>query len=327
VRLRKVTLIVPFCVLIAAACGENTGPIGPTPVTTTTTVPVDPWIGPRVDADFSWDRLASFSAFATLDESHDDRQIYESTQLMLSHGINTRRLCAETEFWGGDWPYLRVPRDLDRLGHVLDVIARIPGAQVIVVANCTLKGPVPVSQQHEWAAKVAGVVREYRNVAVEVINEMDQCRGRGWGPHCYGKNDVRIDVDMFHGKGIRYVTTDDSICPGDFTYEYRFKNISAWPANFHYCRDIKGRPFDPGVNDGGFLDAVIRANGGFVYFGETVAFNEIGDNCAGLRTCDPARIQAHFDACLGQRAGQCATNFHSIAGLAGDGWTDIPWNR
>lgn len=302
----------------------------PSPTTTTTTIPVDPWIGPRVDVDFDWYKTVSFSAFATLDESHTDQQLYESTMLMLSHGINTRRMCAETEYWGGDWPYLQAFRDLDRLNHVLDILARIPGAQVIVVANCTLKGPVPLSEQHAWAGLVAGVVREYRNVAVEVINEMDQCRGRGWGNQCYGKNDVRTDIDMFRGNGVRNVTSDDHICIGDPTYAFRFANIGAWPADFHYCRTARNGPWDPiqasrqGLSGDNFLDQAIDANGGFVYFGETVSYNEMGDDCDGLRTCDIGRVQSHFDRCLIEHAGHCITNFHSIAGLAGDGWTEIP---
>lgn len=330
------------------ACNDS-GPIGPTPTPppdTTITVPVDPWLGPRVDSNFDW-QGASFSAFATLDESHDDRQIYESTMLMLSHGINKRRMCAETEFWGGDWPYLKVMRNPERLRHVLDVIARIPGAQVIVVANCTLKGPVPIQEQHNWAWLVAKTVAgmtcnahgscyeqgdPFRNVGIEVINEMDQCRGRGWGPYCYGKNDVRLDIDMFHANGVQNVTSDDHICLGDSTYEFRFTNIQAWPADFHYCRETRQGPWDPiqasqALDGDNFLDQVIRANGGFVYFGETVAFNELSDDCAGLRTCDIGRVQAHFDRCLVAHRGQCATNFHSIAGLAGDGWIEIPWAR
>jgi hypothetical protein len=277
----------------------------------------------------------------------------------MSRGWNTARMCAELDFWEGSYQYPRKPRDIALLRWTLDTIARIPGAQVLLVGNCTLKGPVPEIETRLWAELVASVVAGYGvehdpygkvsptdrflNVAIETHNEFSNCAGRGWGPHCPGKQDVAEHIRIYRAAGIRYVTADDSLCKGDFTLVFRLFNVGATPADFHPCREVNGQPWDPqrelglGIGDMWldamdltFLRRVIDANRGEVLFSETVAYADFSGQCDGLRTCDKVRVQSFFDRCaaVSQEAGRkCRPTFHSEAGLIGKDYTYFPEAR
>jgi hypothetical protein len=277
-----------------------------------------------VDASFSWDIYHGYTAFALL--TRTDEEILALVKEALGHGWNTPRVCAETEFWGGDERYPRQPRDVDQLNHVLDLLARVPGVQVLLIGDCTLKGPVPELEKRAWAEQVARVAAQYKNVAIETHNEFDNCSGRGWGPHCPGKQDIRVHIDIYRHAGIQYITADDSLCYGKDepkTYQFRLANIGASPADFHPCRwqEHRNEPWDPSVE---FLRNVERHNGMFV-LSETVAWMDYSGTCDRLRTCDQDRINAYIAACAAVSG--CKFTFHSEALLAGEPPTFWPEAR
>jgi hypothetical protein len=299
-----------------------------------------------VDAPFSWGAFRGFTAFALGHEGQTEADITALYSVAMSRGWNTGRICAETENWDGDARYPKKMRDLARLRWTLDVIARIPGAQVLLIGDCTLKGPVPEPEKREWARQVAEVamgrggdvvIPAFQNVAIETHNEFDNCRGRGWGPHCPGKQDVRAHIEIYRGAGIQYVTADDSLCVGPDrreTYAFRLSNIGAWPADFHPCREVRDEPWDPlregplsdqellqrygplAVGDTHFLEQLVRYNGGTALLSETVAWMDDGSVCDGLRTCDQGRIQSYVDRCASVPG--CLFTYHSQYLLAGE---------
>lgn len=310
-----------FVLLSLASCRDpEAGPVAPTPSTTSSVAPPPP----ASPTTFSWENYRGFSAFALL--AQPDASIEDAFREAGAHGWNTARVCAETEFWDGAYPYLRVPRDLERLRSALDVVARIPDAQVLLIGNCTLKRQVSLAEQFEWNQGVARVVRSFKNVGLEVVNELDNCRGRSdWGGRdsfCPGKQDARVMIDAARTAGVHEVTLDDGLCAGDFTLEFRFFNIGARPADFHPCRTRASKPWDPPAD---FLHDVVSKNRGLVLLSETVGYADVSGDCGGLRTCDEARIQAYVDRC-GANPG-CLFTFHSEAGLAGSGWTWWPEAR
>lgn len=302
-----------FALLLMFAC--DGGPTIPDPVSNPDPDPA-PIVMPRVDVQFEWHNFQGFTAFALghpIQTEEDVRGLYADA---MSHGWNTGRICAETEFWDGNVDFPVKPRDLDRLDWTLDVIARIPGAQVLLIGDCTLKGPVPEPEKREWARGVAKVAARYKNVAIETHNEFDNCRGRGWGPHCPGKEDVRAHVAIYRAAGIRDVTADDSVCAGPRepkTYVFRLANIGARPADFHPCREHGGEPWDPSFS---FLEQLSRFNSGEFVLSETVAWMDSSGRCSGLRTCDKERIQSFVDRC--SQVSGCYFTFHSEALLAGE---------
>lgn len=306
-----------FCFVLAfvvvLACQDSTV-TGPTP---TPSVPTpEPAPRPRVDQPFSWDYFQGFTAFALGHPAQTEADVERLFAEAMAYGWNTARVCAETENWDGEPSYLvKKPRDLERLRWLLDVIARIHGAQVLLIGDCTLKGPVPEPEKREWARQVAEVASDFANVAVETHNEFDNCRGRGWGEHCPGKQDVAEHIRIYRAAGIRYVTADDRFCQGPDepkTYQFRLANIGATPADFHPCREVNRRPWDPSLRE---LRRLAAYNGTFV-LSETVALGDVSGQCDGLRTCDMARIQAYVDACA--QVPECRFTYHSEALLGGD---------
>ena len=303
--------------ILSLNCSETT--LSPSPVTTTNLPLEKP---PRVDQPFSWDHYQGFTAFALGHPDQTEEDIQALFAEAMSHGWNTARVCAETEFWPGDANYPQKPRDLKQLEWTLDVIARIPGSQVLLISNCTLKGPVTIAQQIQWSTETAQVASQYQNVAIEAVNEFGSCQGRGWGPHCPGKQDVRLMIEASRAAGVRFVTSDDSLCYGpddSKIYTFRLANIGASPADFHPCReDLRGRPWDP---DERFLRQVAHFNGLFV-ISEPVAWMDYSGTCSGLRTCDPDRINRAIFACAA--VPECRWTFHSEALLAGESPTWWP---
>lgn len=306
---------------VLLACDPPTFPTPPPP-STTTSVPVAEK-PPRVDQPFSWDYFQGFTAFALGHPGQDEKDLEDLYREAMARGWNTARICSETEFWDGNPSYLMPkPRDPERLDWLLDTIARIPGAQVLLIGDCTLKGPVPEPNKREWAQQVASIASKYLNVAIETHNEFDNCRGRGWGPHCPGKQDVAEHIRIYRAAGIMYVTADDSLGPridGDDeskTFTFRLSNIGASPADFHPTREKGNDPWDPDLR---YLQKLARYNGLFV-LSETVALGDVSGICDGLRTCDPGRIQSYVDRCA--QVPECRFTFHSEALLGGDlpGW-------
>lgn len=305
---------------VVITCSEDSwSPTGPTPGP----VPVPPIEHPRVDQPFNWDYYQGFTAFALGHPGQDETDIQALFSVAMSHGWNTARICSETEFWG-DEHYPSKPRDPERLWWLLDVISKIPGAQVLLIGDCTLKGPVPEAETRTWATQVGQVATQFRNVAIETHNEFDNCRGRGWGPHCPGKQDVSAHVAIYRHAGIQFVTADDSLCWGrdvPKTYQFRLANIGAMPADFHPCRDKGSEPWDPGIN---FLEKIRQNNGDFV-LSETVAWMDYSGNCSGLRTCDKDRINTFISNCAAVQG--CHFTYHAEYLLAGESPTWWPEAR
>ena len=322
---RRCVLALVFIAAAIYACQESviTGPSGggaPPPTTSTLPVDIRP---PRVDAPFEWENYHGFTAFASGEPSHTEEDIRTLFGVAMANGWNTARKCSETEFWPGTAALPIMPRDLERLEWWLDIAATIPGAQVLLIGDCTLKGPVPEEDGREWARKVGKLAAKYENVAVETHNEYRNCGGRGWGPHCPRKSDVAEHIRIYRNKGVEFVTADQGICKPDLAGDklgFRLANAGAWPADFHPCRDWpigSKEPWDPNKR---FLREMVARNG-MVLLSETVALMDTSGICDGLRTCDHDRIQRYVDACAqvdeeGGGAG-CKFTFHSEALLAG----------
>jgi hypothetical protein len=274
----------------------------------------------------------------------------------MAKNWNTFEICSETEFWdeGACTTYPRKPRDPERLKWTLDIIARIPGAQVALIGNCTLKRQIPLDQQLKmiangtpvkslgvnvsdsevsaWHNIVARVVTEndFKNVAIFTHNEFDNCAGRAdWGGrpgNCAGKEDVKQHIRDYRNAGIAVVTADDSFSwprPGDsekLTYEFRLANIGAWPASFHPDREKNGQPWDPSPH---MLEQLARWNGTYI-LSETVALMDYSGRCDGLRTCNVVRVERFIANCAAVSNGQCKFTLHGENNLAGIVGNEIP---
>jgi len=252
--------------------------------------PTPPTIPPQaaVDRPFDFTNLRGYSAFALVMRSREER-----IALLLearSHGFNTCRVCAETEFWdeGPDEWHPHGARNLAALQEFLDDAARIEGVQVILIANCTLRDAVPISEQLAWDAKVRELVlaSRYQNIAIEVVNEF-------WHPDSLtGKVPVASAIQAWRAAGYP-AGSDDSVCLGDFTLEHRLRNTGASFYSFNPCRTVGRGPWDP---DAEWLSRLKLANpGGPILISESVCYADPND-FGGLCTDDKSRIQAAFDA-------------------------------
>jgi hypothetical protein len=284
-------------------------------------------------------------AFGLGHPGQSEEDVLRFVQAALSRGWNTFEICSETEFWTDDPELLPTkPRDLERLRWTLELLASVPGVQVALVGNCTLKRQISLTEQRMWAEVVALIVAgegasdpewghveattPFLNVAIFTHNEFDNCRGRSdWGGRpewCAGKQDVAEHIRIYRSVGIEWVTADDSFSPpvpGDppaKTYEFRLANTGARPASFHPDREKNGQPWDPSLHQ---LQELARFNGLFV-LSEVVAWMDYSGRCDGLRTCDQDRINSYIARCA--QISECRFTFHSENGLAGEVPTWIP---
>lgn len=301
--------------------GPPTSPIAPT----TTSVAPGP---PRVDAPFTWQYYHGFTAFASGEPSQSESDVRMLFAVAMAHGWQTARKCSETEFWSGTAALPIMPRDLERLKWWLEIVATIPGAKVLLIGDCTLKGPVPEQEGRNWARQVAALASQYENVAMETHNEYRNCAGRGWGPYCPTRGDVREHVKIYRDAGIQHVTADVGICKGDSRELFDLARVGAAPADFHACREVplgSGRPWDPNKR---FLRELVAVNG-MVLLSETVAWTDNSGICDGLRTCDKQRIRDFIRVCaeVDQENGGmgCKYTLHSqdlLAGLPPTWWPE-----
>jgi hypothetical protein len=306
------------------------------------TPPPPPERPPRVDQPFSWDAYQGIIAFGLGHPGQTEADVLAFVQAAMAQGWNTFQICSECEFWDNSFAYPQKPRDPERLRWTLDIIARVPGAQVALIGNCTLKRQIPLDQQikgfraggvsaaeaERWSRTVANIARDFQNVAIFTHNEFDNCRGRGdWGgdpSYCAGKQDVAEHIRIYRDAGIKYVTADDSFRPpvkGDppqLTYGFRLANIGAWPASFHPDREKDRRPWDPSPHQ---LRELARYNGLYV-LSETVAWTDFSGRCDGLRTCDPVRLDTFIGNCAA--VPECRFTFHCEHCLNGLVPTHIP---
>jgi len=329
-------LIVHFLgiLLFIFKCGDlPTVPDIPAPTTTTIDPLYPPIEPPRVDEDFSWERYQGFTAFALQPE--DVPSLFTAA---MAHGWNTARVCSEVEFWdpnGTDYPAR--PRSIQRVKDLLNATAKVPGAQMLLIGDCTLKRQVPLAESAAWAWTVGKLVTgwtcpsigtcapeepviPYANVAIETHNEFENCRGRSdWGGRrewCPGKQDVAEHIRIYRGMGIANVTADDVLCWGrdeTKTYAFRLTNTGATIADFHPCRSDSNGPWDPSLH---FLQQTSEFNGGRFVLSETVAWGDDTGRCDGLSTCDQERIQSYVDRCA--QVEGCHFTYHTRRLLAGE---------
>ena len=307
-KLWRWDLIWLFCLLMVACplddCDSAAGP-SPTPEpTTTTTVPAKP---PRIDQPFAWEGASGFSLFAGL--RLEDSEIEGAFLQARNAQRDIARVCAETEFWPGTEDYPRIPRDLERLDGFLDTVARIPGAQVLLMSNCTLKhGGLGWEPQREWNRKVAQVASEYANVAIEVVNEPYH-----YGHFFHGKENLvrQLIREARSASGGLLIGADDSFCTKrENLRHYLYSSVDF--ASFHPCRNTGNKPWDPPKSH---LRELVDENGGLAVLSETVAWDDNGDECDHfLRTCDKERIRIYERRCEATHG--CIYFFHSENGLA-----------
>lgn len=320
-----------LALILALTLGCDGTTVSPSPPPVSPPPVVEPVPLPRVDQPFSWDSYAGILAFGLGHPGQSEQDVRAFINAGMAKGWNTFQPCAETEFWDGSFAYPQKPRDPERLRWLLDIFASIPGAQVTLVGNCTIKRQVPLSEQTEWARTVAEIASEYLNVAIFTHNEFDNCRGRSdWGgnaAYCAGKQDVAEHIRIYKEAGIQYVTADDSFRPpkpedsASLSYGFRLANIGAYPASFHPDRTKNNKPWDPSPHQ---LKQLGRHNGLFV-LSETVAYADFSGICSGLRTCDQQRIENYIRNCNAEP--QCRFTLHCENCLNGEVPTYIPEAR
>lgn len=294
------TLVSFIAALILVSCDHPGSPPIPTPTTITTTIDL-----PRLDEPFSWDGHAIFSSFPLVGRNPDHiRAIYAQA---LGNGYTIGRVCAETQNWDGELP--TVPADIEVVRSFLETVARIPGAQVLLITNCTLKGPVPFDFQDDWNTRVSQLAAGYRNVAIEVENEWRQCRNRGWGPYCADVSRIMGWIREVKGRGLQG-GADDSFCGGGI-FRHELLRLVSFPS-FHPCRtDENDNPWDPAP---GTLARLVIENRGQAVLSETVCYSDRFDG--GLYTSDKSRVERYLSNCKSTPG--CVWNFHSEDGLVGE---------
>ncbi len=305
---RKLVAIALCLVLLACPSDDCDSGVGPSPTTTTipptttttTTIPEIP-----VADWFTWDTFHGFSMFAGL--RLGESEIRAAFAQSMGSGWETPRVCAETEFWPGTEAYPRIPRNLALLRSFLEVVATIPGAQVLLMGNCTLKhGGLGWEAQRQWNQDVARVAVDFKNVALEVVNEPWHYRHffyRKWGL-------VRQLIREAQAVGVREVGADDHVCK-DRSLVHELLGVVTFPS-FHPCRNIGDNIWDPRRQ---WLERLIDVNGGLAVLTETVAWDDNGDQCDHfLRTCSKTRIQSYVNRCNATPG--CKFTFHSEDGLA-----------
>jgi len=258
---------------------------------------------PRVDSPFSWADYRGFSAFALVGyEPEHVRAVY--AQAMAS-GWNTARVCAETEFWDNTGFLKQVPRDLVAVDRLLDTVARIKGAQVLLIGDCTIKSGNPAQTDpvgEAWNQQVVDLLqqKQYQNVALEVVNE-------GWHPfYKASRQSVLRRIDYARSRGVQ-AGSDDHICLGEANVPHYLLGRADF-YTFHPCRtDARDNPWDPPAS---FLEKVGTVNG-HAYLSETVAYSEI--EAGGLRTQDRGRIERYIETCASVPG--CRFTYHSDFGL------------
>ena len=328
---RRSVLALVFTVAAIYACEESviTGPSGGGgPPPPTTSVPPVNIVPPRVDAPFDWGVYHGFTAFASGEPSQSEQDVRLLFGEAMANGWNTARKCSETQFWSGPG-FPTMPMDIERLKWWLDIVATIPGAQVLLIGDCTNKGPLPESEGRDWARAVGKLAAGYANVAIETHNEFKNCKHRGWGPHCPTKSDVAEHIRIYKNMGVEYVTVDEGVCKDDLEkgrLGFGLFGLGAWPADFHPCREYpfgSGVPWDPNKR---FLRELVDRNG-MILLSETVAWTDNSGRCSGLRTCDEDRIQRYIDTCAevdDENGGAgCKFTYHSqdlLAGLPPTWW-------
>lgn len=308
--MRKLEIFVLLLSLLACDTPIITGPSDPPPPPPITDPP------PRVDELFDWNSYRGYSAFGLL--AHNDETILATIRYAKALGWNGPRICAELENWEDDYYYPRVPRRTNRLNEVLDLLAREPGVQVLLVGNCTLKGPATYEAQAEWNRTVANIAAQYKNIAYEVVNEYENCASE-WGPYCPGEREIERYIMEARAEGIQWVGADMGLSPGGARTSPLWA-LGATFVSWHPARTHHDLPWDPPDS---LLAKVARLNRGTVYLTETVAFDDSSEQCDDpLRTCNLERVQNVISTCFSVAG--CNAVYHSLAGLRGEGYTWFP---
>lgn len=249
-------VILALCV----SCDNSTfSPSAPSPVQPPTepTIP-EPVVRPRVDIEPNLDDYVGLTNFSlTL---RDEEFIYGMCDLATSKGYNTLRVGAELAEWGFTYhpkgPEIRDPQALANLRRMLDATARCPGIFVQLMPVFTIKEQHPFSEQKWWLHQVNEVVKDYRHVYYEVINE--------YYVHSHYDRAEVIELLNIARESGKLIGTDDYMAPGH--YVHSFKRFVDY-ISFHTFRNP-----DPNVND---LRKLMRKNRHPVILSETTCYSEV----------------------------------------------------
>lgn len=351
----KKTILVLLTMLVG--CDNPTGPSPTTTTTTTTTVDVDlppdyESIGPRVDEYARPQDIRGYSSFAL-----GIRNVQLQAAIINnahSFGWNAPRACAEHRTWSRlglpDSPPIESPEAVHNIRQLLEVTARIPGTQLLLMTNCNLKEDGASFQtQIDWAVTVARVImglgirglkptEPFRHVIFEAVNEHHH-------PNSSVRDTGKVNqiIDAIRGVAPGYnVTTDDNFSsPRDVAYNDRlrsdFADAHPWRVDFSASGLREAQYFSYGDYSGGgmalgadlprlvptradFRRMVQQSGGGFILISEPIAYTDGADR--GCCSPDKGLIEQVLRSC--KREPGCAIVFHKDQeGLTAD--QPFPW--
>jgi hypothetical protein len=288
---------------------------------------------PRVDIPFSFDAGTGSTLFAGA--RADEAQIWqEVTRAQSRLGMGTWfRVCAEVQSWpGGDRPWLPrgvTARPFDstapaytQLHNFLDVMATIPGAQVLLMPICNLKedGTSPANRR-KWVETVARLADGYENTALEVANEFVHPNSN----ISEGEMVTLISTARRNFRGL--IGTDDGIRRGNLRYNGALRGLVDF-VSFHPCRTDNSHPdgLDCNWRGGGQnpspadLREIAEKNGPYILT-ETTGFDDF-NRPGGCCTSNRDSIIEYKRAC--GAIADCTFLYHCVGNL---GWpeTSCSW--
>jgi hypothetical protein len=234
---------------------DITGP-GPTPPPPVEDPPPGPgpepppdWeaVGPRVDDDARPQDIRGYSKFAL--SIRDTMLIQAIVDNAHGFGYNTPRVCAEHRSWGRHGlpssPPIESAQAVHNIRRLLEVTARIPGTQVLLMTNCNLKEDgATLKTQVDWAATVARVVTgqgirglkatdPFKHVILEAVNEH-------YHPNSSVRSASRVNQIIAAIRNVApgyNITTDDNFSgPRDVSYNGNlradFASAHPWRVDF-----------------------------------------------------------------------------------------------
>ena len=271
---------------------------------------------PAFDAGpmFELRQVHGFSAFALPTHSANDQS--RALNFVERRVYNTPRICAETRFWSGVYPF---PRSrwgqdgklaLDDLKVTLDMLAS-RGMYAWIVADCTLKhSQVSDAEREEWVRAVGRLTKPYANVAFEAVNEY-------WHPKSrVDRAEVSRLIRVLRGSsGGKLVGADNGLGFASGTYGYD-RGLGSDFVSFHPWRNP-----DPTAGD---IQRMVYQNGGLVVLSETTAWGTEADvaQFGNLVTTDKFQLQTYSDSC--QPMDDCIFFGHSVEGLDAGEYTWLP---
>ena len=321
-------MIVRILILLLAALvacnGPWQSPSGPDapPGHTEPPEPPEPPFNPGPQLDLRYAEIVSAFALNSRDEQIQ-RQFLRSAR---NRGYDTVRMCVELREWNvypafrDRGPYLYGQAALDAYENTLKVLAD-EGMSALVMTICSdlrLRGTN--QERVEWVRAIARRTRGYENVAFEP-NEVRH-------PTSVFRNDqahIRELISVARSaSGGLMSGADQNIGTRFSSQPHRYQYDNRWGSDFksfHPWRYTSERDPDPPTRAD--VEEIVRQNGGWVVFSETIAYTEDPglDAATGLYTSNREVINALMRACR-PRYG-CTWTFHMEEGLYADG--PISW--